>query len=61
MAWQQVYNPLGSILLSAIVAAIPVAFMLVALAFLHMRAAPIRVVTSSWDRVACRTWNSPFR
>ena len=38
MPWQQVYNPLGFILVSAIVAAIPVAFMLVALAFLHMRA-----------------------
>ncbi len=36
--WSQVYNPLGSILLSALVAALPVATMLVALAFLHIRA-----------------------
>ena len=38
MPWQQVYDPFGSIILSALVAALPVAFMLVALAFLHMRA-----------------------
>jgi len=38
MPWQQVYDPLGSIILSALVAALPVAFMLVALAFLRMRA-----------------------
>ena len=38
MAWQQLYNPLGSIFISALVAAIPVAVMLIALAFLHMRA-----------------------
>ena len=33
--WNQVYDPLGSILLSALVAALPVATMLVALAFLE--------------------------
>jgi lactate permease len=38
MAWQQVYDPFGSIIVSALVAAIPVAFMLIALAFLHMKA-----------------------
>ena len=36
--WNQVYDPLGSILLSALVAALPVATMLVALAFLHIQA-----------------------
>ena len=38
MPWNQVYDPLGSILLSALVAALPVATMLGALAFLHIRA-----------------------
>ncbi len=36
--WNQIYDPLGSILLSALVAALPVATMLVALAFLHIKA-----------------------
>src|SRR5215213_4008283 len=36
--WQQVYDPLGSILFSALVAALPVATMLVALAFLRVAA-----------------------
>ncbi len=36
--WNQTYDPLGSILLSALVAAVPVAVMLVALAFLHIKA-----------------------
>ena len=36
--WTQIYNPLGSILLSALVAALPVATMLVALAFLRVAA-----------------------
>jgi lactate permease len=38
MPWQQLYDPFGSIIVSALVAAIPVAFMLIALAFLHMKA-----------------------
>jgi len=38
MAWQQVYDPFGSMLASAPVAAIPVAVMLVALGFLHIKA-----------------------
>jgi lactate permease len=37
-AWNQVYDPLGSILLSALIAALPVATMLIALAFLHIQA-----------------------
>ena len=36
--WNQVYDPLGSILLSALVASLPVVTMLVALAFLHIQA-----------------------
>ena len=36
--WNQLYDPLGSILLSAFVAALPVATMLIALAFLHIAA-----------------------
>jgi len=38
MVWQQVYNPLGSMLLSTLVAAIPVVVMLVGLGFLHLKA-----------------------
>ena len=37
-AWSQIYDPLGSILISALVAALPVATMLIALAFLRMQA-----------------------
>lgn len=36
--WNQNYNPLGFLLLPALVAAVPVAVMLVALAFLHIKA-----------------------
>ncbi|MBD0276313.1 MAG: L-lactate permease, partial [Acetobacteraceae bacterium] len=36
--WNQNYDPLGSILLSALVASLPVVTMLVALAFLHIKA-----------------------
>lgn len=38
MVWQQVYDPLGSILLSALLAAVPVVVMLAALAFFHVKA-----------------------
>jgi lactate permease len=38
MTWQQSYDPFGSILVSALIAAVPVAVMLVSLAFLHVRA-----------------------
>lgn len=37
MVWQQIYDPLGSMWLSTLVAAIPVV-MLVGLGFLHMKA-----------------------
>ncbi len=38
MVWQQVYNPLGSMWLSTLMAAIPVVVMLVGLGFLHLKA-----------------------
>ena len=38
MVWQQIYDPLGSMFLSTLVAAIPVAVMLIGLGFLHLKA-----------------------
>ncbi|MBL0150399.1 MAG: L-lactate permease [Ideonella sp.] len=38
MAWQQVYNPAGSMVVSTLLAAIPVVVMLVGLGFLHLKA-----------------------
>ena len=38
MIWQQIYNPLGNILLSALLASVPVVVMLAALAFFHVKA-----------------------
>src|ERR1035437_2831568 len=38
MVWQQVYNPFGSMVLSTLVASIPVVVMLVGLGFLHLKA-----------------------
>ncbi|MBI3369247.1 MAG: L-lactate permease [Burkholderiales bacterium] len=38
MAWQQVYDPMGSMVASTLLAAVPVVVMLVALGFLHIKA-----------------------
>ena len=38
MVWQQVYNPFGSMLTSTLLAAVPVAVMLIGLGFLHLKA-----------------------
>ena len=38
MIWQQIYNPMGNMILSTLLAAIPVVVMLVGLGFMHMKA-----------------------
>ncbi|MCX7252419.1 MAG: L-lactate permease [Burkholderiales bacterium] len=38
MVWQQIYDPFGNMFISTLLAAIPVAVMLVALGFLHIKA-----------------------
>ena len=38
MVWQQIYDPMGSMLLSTLLAAVPVVVMLIGLGFLHMKA-----------------------
>lgn len=38
MVWQQIYDPFGNMIISTLLAAIPVAVMLVALGFLHIKA-----------------------
>ena len=38
MPWQQIYDPMGSMVLSTLLAAIPVVVMLGALGFFHIKA-----------------------
>ena len=38
MVWQQIYDPLGSMLISTLLAAVPVVVMLVGLGFMHLKA-----------------------
>ncbi|MBP7353229.1 MAG: L-lactate permease, partial [Comamonas sp.] len=38
MVWQQIYDPMGNMWISTLLAAIPVVVMLVGLGFLHMKA-----------------------
>lgn len=38
MVWQQIYNPMGNMALSTLLAAVPVVVMLVGLGFLHLKA-----------------------
>ena len=38
MAWQQIYDPFGNMIISTALAAIPVVVMLAALGFFHIKA-----------------------
>ena len=62
MNWTQVYNPLGSLLISALVAAVPVVILLGLLAFYHVRAHLAALIgLGSAMLVAVFVYGMPFR
>jgi lactate permease len=62
MNWTQVYNPMGSLLISALVAAVPVVILLGLLAFYHVRAHLAALIgLGSAMLVAVLVYGMPFR
>jgi lactate permease len=62
MNWTQVYNPMGSLLISALVAAVPVVILLGLLAFYHVRAHLAALIgLGSAMLVAVFVYGMPFR
>jgi len=62
MNWIQVYNPMGSLLISALVAAVPVVILLGLLAFYHVRAHLAALIgLGSAMLVAVLVYGMPFR
>ncbi len=62
MNWTQVYNPMGSLLISALVAAVPVVILLGLLAFYHVRAHLAALIgLGSAMLVAVLVYGMPFK